>query len=166
MNRRYVLALATVLGLALALPAAAQWKWRDKRGLTQYSDLPPPGGVPESDILQRPSAATRRTLPTAAAPASGASAAPLAASRASNPELEEKRKKAEQDLADKKSAEDTKVAAAKKENCGRARQQLRTIDSGQRMSRTNEKGERELLDDSARAVEAKRARDVMAADCQ
>jgi hypothetical protein len=34
--------------------AQTQWKWRDKTGRTQYSDLPPPSAVPEQDILARP----------------------------------------------------------------------------------------------------------------
>ena len=166
-NRWRVAALAAVLGLTLALPAAAQWKWRDKAGQTQYSDLPPPPGVAESAILQRPAAATpsRRAAPVAA-PASAASAAPLAAARASDPELEARRTKAEQDVADKKKAEEAKTAAARAENCARAKAQLRTLDSGQRMARTNEKGEREILDDLARAAEAKRTREVMASECK
>ena len=167
MNRRYMVALAAALGLTLALPAAAQWKWRDKTGHTQYSDLPPPPGVPEGDILQRPAGATaaRRQAPVAA-PASAASAAPLAAARASDPELEARRKKAEQEVADKKKAEEAKLAATKAENCARAREQMRTLDSGQRMSRINAKGEREVLDDAARTAETQRARDVMASECK
>ena len=165
MKRWNIVALAAFLGLTLALPASAQWKWRDKAGQTQYSDLPPPPGIPESDILQRPNAnPTRRAAPPAAA--SPASAAPLVAARASDPELEAKRKKAEQDVADKKKAEDAKVAAAKAENCTRAKAHLRTMDSGMRVARTNEKGEREILDDAQRAAEAKRSRDIIASDCQ
>ena len=41
---------------SLALPAEAQWKWKDKNGHIQYSDLPPPTGTPEKDILMQPSA--------------------------------------------------------------------------------------------------------------
>ena len=167
MNRWKPVAIAALLGMTLALPAAAQWKWRDANGRTQYSDLPPPSGVPEQDILLRPSSGTanRRTAPVAA-PASGASAAPLAASRASDPELEAKRKKADQDLADKKKAEDDKLVAVKAENCTRAKAQMRTLDSGVRMTRTNDKGEREFLDDNQRAAEAKRTRDAIASECK
>jgi Domain of unknown function (DUF4124) len=167
MNRWKPVALAALLGLTLALPAAAQWKWRDASGRTQYSDLPPPLGVPEQDILLRPSgsASTRRALPVAV-PASSASAAPLAASRASDPELEARRKKAEQEVADKKKAEDDKLAGVKAENCTRAKAQMRTLDSGIRMARTNDKGEREFLDDNQRATEAKRTRDAIASECK
>ena len=167
MHRRCVVALTAALCLTLALPAAAQWKWRDKAGQTQYSDLPPPPGVPEGDILQRPTGATaaRRPAPVAA-PASAASATPLAAARASDPELEARRKKAEQEVVDKKKAEDAKLAATKADNCARAKEQMRTIDSGQRMARINEKGEREVFDDAARAAETQRTRDVISSECK
>ena len=46
--------LGALVGGLAALPAQAQWKWRDKSGQTQYSDLAPPAGTPEADILQRP----------------------------------------------------------------------------------------------------------------
>ena len=168
MSRWKVVALAALLGLTAALPAAAQWKWRDKNGQTQYSDLPPPAGVAEQDILQRPhGATTQRPAPVAPGPAaSAASAAPLAATRASDPELEARRKKADQEVLDKKKAEDAKITAAKAENCNRAKDQMRVIDSGQRMARVNQQGEREYLDDAARAAEAKRTREIMASECK
>src|SRR5690349_6421207 len=57
MSRWTALVLTALLGLGLSAPAAAQWKWRDNGGRIQYSDLPPPPGVAEGDILQRPNAA-------------------------------------------------------------------------------------------------------------
>lgn len=164
MTNRWTPALvALMLGVTFALPAAAQWKWRDGSGRVQYSDTPPPPSVPDRDILQRPNAATPARVgiaPTAsAAPASGASAPK------GEPELEAKRKQAEQDAAEKKKAEDAKLAATRAENCSRAKEYMRTIDSGVRLSRTNDKGEREFLDDKARAAEAQRTRDALASEC-
>ena len=43
---------------------------------------------------------------------------------------------------------------------------MRTLDSGIRIARTNEKGEREILDDSQREEEVRRTRDVISADCR
>ena len=153
--------MAALLALSVALPAAAQWKWRDKNGQTQYSDLPPPAGVADQDILQRPSPIVRR----AAAPASAASGAPALAPKVADPELEAKRKKAEQDAADKKAAEDQKNAAIKADNCAHAKDSLRALDSGARLTRTNANGEREYLDDAARAKESQRAREIVASQC-
>lgn len=168
---RWNIALATaLLGLTLAVPAVAQWKWRDQAGRTQYSDLPPPPGVPEGDILQRPAAGGgRRNVATpAATPASAASAAaaPLSLARASDPALEARRKQAEQAVSDEKKAEEQRNAAARAENCTRAKAQVRDLDSGLRIARTNEKGEREIMDDTMRAAEAKRARAIVTADCK
>ncbi|MBC7482986.1 MAG: DUF4124 domain-containing protein, partial [Rhizobacter sp.] len=113
--RRWTLAVfAAALGIALVLPAQAQWKWRDKGGQTQYSDLPPPPGTAEQDILLRPTWGQRKA-PVAAVPASGAPAAtgaPLLAPRASEPALEAKRRKVEQEEAAKKQAEEARMAAA------------------------------------------------------
>ncbi len=178
MVRRPVALLAAVLALTLALPVSAQWKWRDKAGQTQYSDLPPPSGVADQDILQRPAVGQRKAQAAAApsAPASGASgvagasgtanAAPPLAAKASEPELEAKRKKAEQEEAAKKKAEETRQAAVRAEACTRAQGNLRTFDAGVRVSRTNDKGEREYLDDAARAAEARRSRDIIANQCK
>ena len=167
MHRWTLVVLTAVLGATLALPAAAQWKWRDASGHTQYSDTPPPPSVAEKDILQRPQASmtsSRRAVP--AAPASAASDAPALAPKAADTELDTKRKQAEQEVADKKKAEDAKAAATRAENCVRAKAQMRTLDAGGRMTRTNEKGEREFLDDKARAQEAARNRDAIASECK
>lgn len=156
----------------LALPAHGQWKWRDKAGQTQYSDLPPPPGIPEQDILGRPRAAQRGAVAASPLPAPSAASGPAqSASNALAPkvaeaELESKLKKAEQEQAAKLKAEQVRVAAAKAENCQRAQGQMRSLDSGIRLARVNEKGEREILDDSQRAAEVKRTQNVIASDCK
>ena len=164
--------LVGMLALVLALPAAAQWKWRNSSGQTQYSDLPPPPGTPEQSILSRPSAATaqRRAEPTragalaASSPAAAASGA-LAPS-GTDPELEARRKKAEQDQQAKAKADEARLAVARAENCTRAKSQLQSLESGVRVARMNDKGEREYLDDKARADEAGRARGIVSSDCR
>ncbi len=165
------LALVALLGLAMALPAAAQWKWRDTGGRVQYSDMPPPSGTSEQDILQRPAAAARRAgsagVPAlVASAASGSAAPPLVAGRASDPALEARRRQAEQELAAKKQVEEQKLAAARAENCARAKEAKRTVDSGVRITRTNAQGEREYLDDAARATEGRRAQQSINSDCR
>ena len=174
MNSRVWMVLLAVTGALLALPAEAQWKWRDKGGRVQYSDLPPPASVGEQDILQRPNGAQRQGAAPAAAgaPAVRAAVAASAASGATlapktvEPELEAKRRKVEEEKAAQAKAEEQKLAAARADNCGRAKAQLRTIDDGIRIARTNASGEREILDDKARAEERKRTTEIMASDCK
>jgi hypothetical protein len=159
-------ALGLVLGVFATFPAAAQWKWKDSTGKIQYSDRPPPGNVAERDILQTP-----RSRPSAPAPvATAAASAPAPVAKASGPsvdsELEARRKKEEQEQEAKRKAEEEKVAKARAENCERARGYQLSLDSGIRIVRTNENGEREFLDDQARAQEMERAKKVIASDCK
>ena len=156
--------LVAVLGVCASAHAAAQWKWRDKTGQVQYSDLPPPAATPEADILQRPSPTT---VPRAASAGSAAAAsAPLLKPKTADPELEANLKKAEEAEAKKKKAEESRIADVKAENCARARGQLAGLEQGIRIVRFNAKGEREYLDDKGRAEEAQRARNVIASDCK
>lgn len=170
------LALGALFTFGLSNPAFAQWKWKDKTGHVQYSDLPPPPSVSEAEILQRPNSSSSTRRPPAFAPNSAqAAAAAMVASAAAaasgpakavEPELEAKRRKAEQEEAAKRKVEEDKQAAARAENCQRAKAQLRALDDGMRMARVNAKGEREVLDDKARAEESKRAREVVTSDCK
>ena len=154
--------LILLLTLFFVLPAAqAQWKWRDRNGQVTASDLPPPKDIPDKDVLQRPDPAVRKPAAVASAPASAASARST-----SDPELEARRRNAEAEAAAKLKAEDARLARDRAENCQRARNQLATLESGQRIARMNDKGEREFLDDKAIADEARRARGVIAGDCR
>ena len=156
------LGLATLACLLLASPAEAQWKWRDSRGQIHISDIPPPRDIPDKDVLQRPEVSVRKPAPAATV----AAAASAPAKAAVDPELEERRKRAEQEQAARAEADKQKAAAVRKDNCQRAREQLATLDSGQRIARIKADGEREILDDDARAKEAKRARDAIASECR
>lgn len=186
----HLLAAAALLcgGLLASADAQAQWVWRDASGRVVASDLPPPRDTPERDILQRPKqarpapsdAARRDGGPQAAAAAASAPApsgaptgatganapAPGAAKAPVDPELERRRKAAEQAQAAQAKADEARLAEQRKENCSRARGHLAGLESGQRMARMNDKGEREILDDKARADEIRRAREVIAADCK
>jgi hypothetical protein len=151
----------------------SQWKWRDKAGKTQYSDLPPPQDVPEANILARPPVSkppvfTSKPLssaPAASAASTAASAPASPASKASDAE-EARRKKAEQDaIVAKRKADEERVAAEKAANCKGARNNLKALEEGLRVSRTNDKGEREVLEDKGRAEEKQRARDIISKDC-
>ena len=151
--------------LFAASPALAQWKWKDSRGQVVVSDIPPPRDIPERDVLQKPDTAARR--PAAAPSAASATAvADVAAKPKVDAELESRRKKAEQEQTDKQKAEEEKVAVQRAENCKRARAHMASLDSGIRLARTNEKGEREILDDKGRAEEMARTRQVIATECR
>ena len=154
--------------LLAALPAQAQWKWKDAKGTVVVSDTPPPRSVPERDVLQRPEQAARRAAAASAAAVAAAepASAAVAAKPKVDPELEARRKRTEQEQADRHKADEQKVAAVRADNCKRAREHLASLDSGARLARTNEKGEREIMDDKARADEVQRTRQIMASECR
>ena len=148
--------------------AGMQWKWRDASGAIQYSDRAPPPGTPDKDILSRPNTSARaaaRAVEAATTASSAAAPAATASSKSSDPELEAKRKKAEEEKAAKQKAEDEKIAKQKADNCQRAQSYQRTLADGLRVARTNAKGEREFLDDDARAEDMRRNQESIAANC-
>jgi hypothetical protein len=174
--------LASALGFSVlaftAMTASAQWQWIEKDGRKIFSDRAPPAEIAEKDILKRPPSAP---LPAVAAviiapgTEAAAGAKPLAAPalKASAPklsgkdaELEAKKKKAEEEELAKKKAAEEKVTKVKAENCERAKTGLVMLQSGVRVAGINVKGEREIFDDARRAVETKRAQEVIDANCK
>ncbi|MBC7649635.1 MAG: DUF4124 domain-containing protein [Vitreoscilla sp.] len=177
--------LALTIGFSVlaftATTASAQWQWMDKDGRKVFSDRSPPAEIHEKDILKRPAGATRAAAAAAAAALSAdavtaakpSSAASSPASKASapklsgkDPELEAKKKKADEEEAAKKKIEEDKVAKTKADNCERAKTGLATLQSGVRMSSVNAGGEREIFDDAKRASETKRAQEVIDSNCK
>lgn len=165
-------ALLFALAMATSLTAAAQYQWIDKNGSRVYSDVAPPADIPAKNILKQPRGSSL-SAPVTEAPAQAAPAAAAASAPASGPAtagvdkaLEEKKKQAEAAEAAKKKADEQKLAQARAENCKRAREGKATLDSGVRMARTNDKGEREVLDDTQRAAELKRINGIIQSDCK
>ncbi|MEY4139929.1 MAG: hypothetical protein RLZZ371_2111 [Pseudomonadota bacterium] len=155
----------------------AQWAWTDEQGRPVFSDRAPGSTVPDKRIFKRPAPATKTNL-TQDAPSSpagdvsNAKAANTAQAAASSQqvagtdkELAERKKKAEQAQTEQRKHEEERISKLKAENCERARLAQKTLDSGVRIARTNAKGEREIMDDADRAVEAKRLQSIMASDC-
>lgn len=168
---RFAARLAVSLAMALPIQAAwAQWQWVDNTGRKVFSDTAPPAGIPEKNILKRPGGAVLPVAPAAPAEASatapaspGAPAVPRAADK--DKELEARMKQAEATEEAKRKAEAERVAKARAENCERARRAVTTLDGGGRIAITNAKGEREFMDDKARAAERQRAEQIVRSDC-
>jgi type IV secretory pathway VirB10-like protein len=153
---------ALLMACCLVLPAQAQWKWRDKDGRITASDLPPPRDVLDKDIIDRPAEVRRPP----ARPASAASAPRPAVKGPLEREVDARRLATEQQQAAKAKVEDERLRSQRAENCRRARSHLAALESGQRIARMNDKGEREVIDDRTRADEQRQAREVIASDCR
>ncbi|MDP3190416.1 MAG: DUF4124 domain-containing protein [Rhodoferax sp.] len=156
--------------------AMAQWAWTDDEGRPIFSDRAPSTSVPEKRIFKRPGPTrlnpTQETAPNEGVDAANVRPATPTQAVASAPQataldkaLAERKKKAEQAQAEQRKLEEERISKLKADNCERARQAQRTLESGVRMSRTNAQGERVILDDADRAVEAKRLQGIVATDC-
>lgn len=161
------------LGLTclIATSALAQWQWIDKDGRKVFSDRPPPPEILDKSILKRPAgrAAPLQSQTTIQEP----SPAPAAKKTLDSPQLSgvdkdllAKKKLADDAEAAKKKEAEEKLLKARVENCARAKGAKATFDSGVRVSRTNEKGDREIMDEAARASEVKRIQGIIESDCQ
>jgi hypothetical protein len=164
------LGLLALLLLCAATPAQAQWKWRDAGGKLQFSDLPPPQGTPEKDILQRPKnqQPQRVVVVPYGASAASAPALPVAASGPGKAELERQARDKQQELdakARQKEAE-AKQAEQRRDNCVRAKENLKLLQDGARLTRTNDKGEAIVIDERQRAEEIQRTRSVVDSECR
>ncbi len=162
------LLLICLLALPLVSEAQAQWKWRDAQGRVQYSDRPPPADVTDKDILSRPPGATRprqvQVLPVGAAPSAPAPAAPKASTAVERAAASDKAKQTAAEEA-KKKADEEQRKQRRAQNCKAAREQVANLQSGIRVTRLNEKGEQEFLDDTQRSQALQRAQAAVASEC-
>ena len=144
----------------MALPASAQYQWRDENGRMQFSDRPPPMDVPEANIVKRARNAPITSLPKAnhnpaAAPASLA-----------DKELEFRKRQNEGNEKAKKQEEEDKRQAQNKAACEQQRNNLAALEAGQRMSKFSSTGERIILDDKDREQEISRIRSDIQQYCK
>jgi len=162
------LSAALVVGSAIAqtAPPPPAWKWRDASGQINVSDLPPPLSVPAKDILERPPIQRKITDPAPAASSTTASAPQAISTPRTDPELEARRKRAVDEQIAQQRQQQERNAAVRAENCSRAQAALAPLLEGQRVTRSNAQGEREVLDDKARADELQRVRAIIASDCR
>lgn len=147
--KRFAIAVAALL--ATTLVNAQIYQWKDENGKTVMSDKPPIGGA----------ARTSRKI-EADAPAPSTAPQKTTADR----EMDfRKRQQDTQEKADKAQKEQT-AAADKKENCERARRYLESLESGERISLHDDKGERYFMEDAQRQQEIAKARQATQASCK
>jgi hypothetical protein len=155
------IAKTLLLAAACAFAAAAmaqQYKWVDKNGKVQYGDVPPPG-VKATPLRPVPSAPAAKAAEKSAAAKKGPQ---------TPAEMEADYRKRQQEATKdrEKQAQEEQAAADKRENCARAQEYLRTLQSGQRIARTDDKGERYFLEDAQIAQETAKARQAVQQSCR
>lgn len=140
--------------------ALAQYQWIDTNGRRVFSDQAPPPDVPADKLL---SPARLVNIPdpgpdigtSSPRDPSEARADPVATTTVATE-------------ANRKAADQAQLAQAERVraiNCQRARDYKRTLDSGMRIARLDEHGERVILDDAARDAELQRTENIMADNC-
>lgn len=153
MNKLGLVLLASIL--ALPVVANAQiYKWKDKDGVMRYSDMPPPSNVEYESLSGKKFTPPKPAEAPAAAPKEPEAKGKAEAKPQETPEQMKERKRIEE--AD---------AKARQQNCSAARANLKAFEQGGRISRVNEAGEREYLDDAALAQNAEQARKDIAQYC-
>jgi hypothetical protein len=145
------LCFAILFGTLLVTSAHAQvFQWRDDSGRLVYGDQPPPG-VEATVVRAHPASGARAPVRESA---STPSSAP--------PKSEDAPSKSEQEAIAKRTREQEE---ARERACQETRNYLAALESGQRVARFNEKGEREFLDDSARMQTIERTRATLRENC-
>ncbi|HVJ12764.1 MAG TPA: DUF4124 domain-containing protein [Burkholderiales bacterium] len=154
MNKALLLIVTLVFSTAAA---AQQYKWVDKDGKVRYGDVPPPG-VNATRLKPPPSG-------SAPAPAASAAAKKDGAKALTPEEAFRQRQEAARKDADKQAKADQEKAESQA-NCARAQDVLRALQSGQRIARTDSKGERYYLEDGQVAQETAAARESVRQHCK
>ena len=147
------IASITTLAVLALLASGAQaqvYCWTTKDGKRECGDTPPPGSKPAA--ISTPSA------PSNTGAKAGNKPPP-------DPEKEFQKRQAESAKAREKDAQAHEQAEAKQENCNRAKDALRILESGQRISRVDKEGERYFLDENQINAEQERARDAVRRNC-
>lgn len=143
--------LALILLSATFSSHAELYKWVDESGKVHYSDVPPPEAKTTAIGRGKAKAAETPVTQSAATPNK---AAPKSLA---DKELEFNKRRQEAKESAAKAEKEAAAAKEKQENCSRAKATLRSLQEGSRMSTTNEKGERIVIDDTARQRETERA---------
>lgn len=151
--------LCSICMVALAIPMLANaeiYKWKDKNGVTRYSDMPPPTNV-KSDTLGKREAT--KTTPDTAPAKENEQLKSRVEGKAENegqfeevvdPEEDAARVRAlNEDNAKKKMAQEKEQAKRDAQNCKAAKANYATFAQGGRVYLINENGEREYFDTEA-----------------
>ena len=156
------IAVLTVFGCLMTGAQAQVYCWNTKDGKRQCGDTPPPGV--KATAMGAPSAPAAAPAPAGAKDAAtkDAKKGPLTPAEQ---EQEFRKRQLEAQKARDKEEQALRDADAKKENCERAREALRILESGQRVARMDQQGERVFLDEAQVAQETERARQAVQRSC-
>jgi Domain of unknown function (DUF4124) len=152
---RKILVFLAIIGFAAAAHAQL-YKWVDKDGKTRYGDTPPAGV--KATALGAPASGSG---PAAASPGAASKDAKKGPLTPAEQAQEFRKRQEEEKKATAKAESERGDQAAKAENCARTNEYLRTLESGQRIARSNAAGERYYMDENQIAQEVAKARQTL-----
>ncbi|MGB7298346.1 MAG: DUF4124 domain-containing protein [Burkholderiaceae bacterium] len=182
------LIIAITLSTLALTPVFAQYQWRDTKGRMVFSEFPPPSSIAKSRIIKgltlKPRPVQKAADEAAALAASDATDTLASANKTSKPTApnadpivassasrladrlaEYDKRRAEKLKAEKESDEKDKLAARQKDLCRNLNMDNRSLTSGRRLARINEKGEREIIDEKARITRLNENKELIAKHC-
>lgn len=170
--RKTLLFVAVAIAAASAGPVQAQIKCWTEGGKRVCGDNPPAGAkvnsIPGTTTSAPPAPAPAPSAKDAAPAAKDAAAkdekkGPLTAAER---EQDYRKRQAESQKAADKAAAEQRERAAKQDACEQAKAAVRSYETGQRVARTDDKGERYFLDDAQIAQERMKARQGVQKACE
>ena len=156
----FLLAL-TLFACGVSSALAPQYKWTDENGKTRYGDVAPPGA--KATLLKPPSVSPPPSGTGGAV--KDAKDAKKGSSAPADQEMEFRKRQQQAQAAREKEEQARTEAANKTQNCARAQDALRTLESGQRISRVDAKGERYFPDEAAIEADKTSARKMVQDAC-
>lgn len=168
--------LAALAVLSVAHVSAQTYQWKDAQGRTVISDTPPPRSIrdtktygmgrelPPPPPTTPPSQANGNPNEMRDPRMTGLGNPPNASIADKEIELR-KRMQANKEKAEK-DEKDQQLAQQNRESCERAKRQLMTYESGERVMTRDSNGERAFLDDAQRKAEADRIRKQIQDNCK
>jgi hypothetical protein len=153
--------LLILLVLASANTFAAVSKWVDAQGQVHYSDQPPPPEAKAEKLHSTSDAEDTGNTGDIAKASAPAATKTLAEREAELKKAQQAKKEATDKAAQKEAAAD-----ALKANCANAQQNLRNLQSGERMVEIDANGERSFIDDTQRQQRIQKAQQEISNLCK
>ena len=147
-----------LLVVATAASGAGIYKWVDEKGVTHFSELPPPG----QQAQKAPKAPATQGQP--AAPAAGDGGQPAGKSWQEK-ETEFRQRQIDRDALARKQEEQEKAAKRQQRDCLLARKSLEDLQNANAVSRYDDKGERVYLGDKERTALIQQRKQAIDANC-
>lgn len=150
--------LITAFMITIMAPSVAMaevYKWKDKNGVTRYSDVPP-NDLPSQPL--KPKKAKTANVKTVVPQSDASATEPVAAASKTSDVANKGKPQTQEEAANKRQAaaekakKEAEIKAAEanqnEENCATAKSNLKTFSTGGRIIKMNENGDREFFDDS------------------